>query len=94
MTYNYEVFTDYTDHKGTVTIADGTTLEARGNGTIKIEVNGRPTIITDVVYVPKLGYNLISIPQLTDRDITAVFTRKNAILSRKGESPMFYEFPH
>jgi hypothetical protein len=59
MTYNYEVFTDYTDYKGTVTIADGTTLEARGNGTIKIEVNGRPTIITDVVYVPKLGYNLI-----------------------------------
>jgi len=27
MTYNYEVFTDYTDHRGTVTIADGTTLE-------------------------------------------------------------------
>jgi len=61
MTYNYEIFTDYTDYRGTVIIADGTILEARGSRTIKIEVNRQPTIITDIVYVPKLRYNLISI---------------------------------
>jgi len=83
MTYNYKVFTDYTDYRGTVTITDGTILEARGSRTIKIEVNRRLTIITDIVYVPKLRYNLISILQLTDRDITTVFNRKNTILSRR-----------
>ena len=44
------------------------------------------TPIVDVFYMPKIGFNLLSIGQLTAQGITCEFVRELAILSRQGET--------
>ena len=58
--------------KQEVTLGDGRSLQATGSGTVELELvlpNGEPkkTTLHDVLYVPGLSYNLLSVVKMTDR---------------------------
>jgi hypothetical protein len=84
MTQHRNYFIDFTDHEGKVTIANGKTLSVLGGGTIEVPIAGKKTQITGVIYVPEIGYNLLSVSQLADRGMTCQFTGPTASLVRGG----------
>ena len=86
MTYDRRHFTEFRREAGTVVLADGKILQVNGKGTIEVPIQGRMTPIVDVLYVPKIGFNLLSIGQLTARGMTCEFVGELAILSRRGET--------
>ena len=55
-----------------VTLGDGRNLRALGSGTVELELvlpNGEPQrkLLHDVLYVPGLSYNLLSVTKMTDK---------------------------
>ena len=69
---NRSLFVEYEslDESQSVTLGDGHTLEAVGKGVValKLELEGGKTItgrLHDVLYVPELAYNLLSISKVT-----------------------------
>jgi hypothetical protein len=68
-----------------VTVANGRTLQVRGGGTIEVPIQGKMTQITRVIYVPDLGYNLLSVSQLGERDMKCNFDNSSATLLRNGK---------
>jgi hypothetical protein len=85
MTFDEGHFIDFKRHGGTVTVANGKTLQVRGGGTIEVPIQGKMTQITRVIYVPDLGYNLLSVSQLGGRDIKCNFDNSSATLLRNGK---------
>jgi hypothetical protein len=85
MTYDRSHFVDFRRESGKVTLANGKTLRVRGKGTVNVPIQGKMIPIADVIYVPDIGFNLLSIAQLTARGITCEFVGDEAILSRGGE---------
>jgi hypothetical protein len=61
MTFDKGHFVDFKRHGGTVTVANGKTLRVQDGGTIEVPIQGKMTQITGVIYVPDLGYNLLSV---------------------------------
>jgi len=61
MTYNRSHFIDFRKESGTVTLADGKTLLIKGKGTINVPIQGKMIPISDVIYIPGIGFNLLSI---------------------------------
>jgi hypothetical protein len=86
MTFDRRHFVDYRKESGTVTLADGKTLQVKGKGTVEVPIQGKMTPIADVIHVPSIGFNLLSIGQLTARGITCEFVGEIAILSRRRET--------
>jgi hypothetical protein len=72
-----------------VEIADGPYLEGIGLGTIKLTLKGLPQreiTVSDVLYVPKLATNLMSVIQLEDRGITIATSGSGSMnLLRNGK---------
>jgi len=73
MTYDRSHFIDFRKDCGTVTLADGKTLRIKGKGTINVLIQGKMIRIADFIYVPGIGFNLLSIAQLTARGIICEF---------------------
>ena len=74
-----------------VTIGDGRTLEAVGTGVVSLKLKllegefeiGR---LSDVLYVPKLAYNLLSVPRVTELEKEVIFDElQGHILNDQGE---------
>lgn len=82
MTSDKGCFITFQKHGGEVTIANSKALPVQGGGTIDVPIQGKMTQITGVIYVPELGYNLLSIGQLADRGIRCNFTGTHAELWR------------
>ena len=85
ITYDRRHFIDYEKQTGTVTLADGKTIKVKGKGMVRVPIQGKITPIADVIYVPGIGFNLLSVGQLTSRGMTCEFVGDMAILSRRGE---------
>jgi hypothetical protein len=65
-----------------IEIADGTYLEGIGLGPIKFTLKGLPQreiTVSDVLYVPKLATNLMSVIQLEDHGITVATSGSGAM---------------
>lgn len=63
-----------------VTLGDGCTLEVAGHGTVTLETNlpdgtTKSCNLNDVLYVPKLSRNLLSVPKATKAGKTAKFSK-------------------
>jgi hypothetical protein len=82
MTFDEGHFIDFKRHGGTVTVANGKTLQVRGRGTIEVPIQGKMTQITGVIYIPDLGYNLLSVSQLGERGMKCNFDSSSATLLR------------
>jgi hypothetical protein len=61
MTFDRRHFIDYRKESGIVTLADGKTLQVKGKGTVKVPIQGKMTLIADVIHVPSIGFNLLLI---------------------------------
>lgn len=72
MTYDRNYFINFQNIKGKVYLAEQDIIESKGIGSIKVKVQndkGATThvIMHDVVYVPDLRNNLLSVNKLMDR---------------------------
>jgi hypothetical protein len=85
MTFDEGHFINFKRDGGTVTVANGKTLQVRGGGTIEVPIQGKMTQITGVIYVPDLGYNLLSVSQLAERGMKYNFDSSSATLLRNGK---------
>ena len=74
-----------------VTLGDGHTPEAAGRGTVALEMKlpdgtTKTCKLNDVLYVPKLSYNLLSVPKATKTGKTAKFSETGCrILDAKSK---------
>jgi hypothetical protein len=71
----------------TVTLGDNTTVSATGRGDIPVRLNLHGTSITatiaDVLYVPDLGFNLLSIHKMTQSGLQVTFEDTSCIIRSK-----------
>jgi hypothetical protein len=85
MTYFKEAFTEYSALQEPITIltANGTELQALGQGTVVLKVPKNGTVslaeLTGVLYVPGLTGSLISVSQLQDKGITVSTTGRKGL---------------
>lgn len=74
---------------GEVTIASGDTINAQGIGSIKVIVGNidKPIeiILLNVLYIPNLHTNLLSIQKITQRGFSIVFTSTECLLKFNAE---------
>jgi hypothetical protein len=84
ITFDQGHFIDFKRHSGIVTIANGKTLQVRGGGTVEVPIQGKMTQITGVIYIPDLGYNLLSVSQLGKRGMKCNFDSSSATPLRNG----------
>ena len=74
-----------------VTLGDGHHLKAVGRGSVTLEVEtpsskGKKCNLSNVLYVPNLSYNLLSVPNSTDTIKSTVFTSKGCdFLNAEGK---------
>ena len=68
MTPNESIFTSKQSVQTTVTVANGEKLHAQGVGDVKVNINSQSIRMKDVLYVPDLDANLLSISALNQMD--------------------------
>ncbi|MCH80483.1 hypothetical protein A2U01_0001252 [Trifolium medium] len=56
-----------------VKLGNDSKMAVMGKGNVKLSIEGRVHVITDVYYLPGLGNNLLSVGQLQQRGLTIVF---------------------
>ena len=89
MTNCKDLFKIYKQVKDTVTVADGRQLTSKGQGTIRVQFGGEWTQVHQVLYVPGLQGNLLSIGQLAEVGIECQFSSQGAVLRRDGETQAY-----
>ena len=77
-------FISYEPYASTVSTAAGAELKVEGKGTVQISYRGKDITISNVLYVPLLAVNLISINQLSKRGIHCLFKEEGAEIIREG----------
>jgi hypothetical protein len=84
MTENRALFSRYEPLKNPrlIGVAGGSTLEAVGEGDINF---GSGIIFKNVLFVPKLGYNLFSVPSIVQRTFQSTLTKAVAKFSNPGK---------
>ena len=70
-------------------VGDGSSLEVKGRGTVNLQLGEgqkRSTVeIRDVLFVPKLAANLLSVPQLVEKGVHVSFGKMGCTLSYRGQ---------
>ena len=84
MTSNKDYFTSLAKHQGQVRIPNNRLLTIQGMGTIEVTLNGTNVTVKDVLYVPDLGYNLLSNSQLDKKGFVSIIGGGKATLTRQG----------
>lgn len=70
MTGNKQWFTTFDDKFSySVKLGNNARLQVKGKGTIKLKVEGRTHMISDVYYIPELSANLLSMGQLQEKKL-------------------------
>ncbi|KAK9740343.1 hypothetical protein RND81_03G028000 [Saponaria officinalis] len=87
MTNNRSMFTDIDTSMNTpVRMGDGSTIEAKGKGTIAVQTKKGTRYIQNVLFVPSLASNLLSVPQMMQNGYSVSFERKSCnIYDQKGK---------
>lgn len=76
-----EAFTEISPAKEeTVAVANGKNIQVLGRGDVRLRVNGKAVQLINVLYVPELTTNLISVRQLAKRGICVSFDDAGAML--------------
>lgn len=82
MTGRRDLLTDFKSRGGYVTIASGEKLQCTGIGNVKLSDNAT---LTDVLYIPKLSVNLISVSQLIKNGCTVHFDTTGCTISNLSD---------
>ena len=95
MTSNRNVFADLKMHEGYVTVADGRKLMISGIGTVELKLGASKEIesvtLRDVLCVPGLGVNLISVRKLAEKKMSVRFDYNFAYIRFKSDEGKFAE---
>nr|XP_048335976.1 uncharacterized protein LOC125423972 [Ziziphus jujuba var. spinosa] len=68
-----------------IIIGNGQVLEAIGRGTVLVQTKAGPRLINQVLYVPSLSHNLLSVPQMLLNGYFILFKRNSCyIYDKKG----------
>ncbi|PHU02687.1 Ubiquinol oxidase 2, mitochondrial [Capsicum chinense] len=73
----------------TVRIGHGGYIPAKGIRTISIETQSGTKTISDVLYVPDLDQNLLSVGQLLEKDFKLYFEEKNYLIKEASGQDLF-----
>ena len=81
MTYDRELFTELDEAIfSKVKIENGAYIEVKGKGIVAIEGHTGLKLISDVLYVPEISQNLLSVPQLLEKGYKVLFEDKNCMI--------------
>ena len=73
-----------------VTLGDGHTLKAVGHGTVILILKSgcltRKCKLNDVLYVPELTYNLLSVSKAVEKGITVTFNERGCVIKDTNQS--------
>lgn len=67
----------------TVCVADGSTLSCLGVGEVHIPLKNKTQVVTDVLFLPNLSTNLISVSKLSEKGLSVIFTHKRCQIFKK-----------
>ncbi|CAN0831018.1 hypothetical protein LINGRAHAP2_LOCUS1598 [Linum grandiflorum] len=95
MTGNLESFTEMDDtYRSHVKIGDGKRLEVEGKGTILVKgKEGNKTLIQEVLYVPELAQNLLSVGQLMMKNYKLLFDNGECEIINKSNNSKVATIP-
>lgn len=81
MTHDGKLFTELDRNiTSKVKIGNGTHLKVEGKGTVAIETHSGFKLISDVLYVPEINQNLLSVSQLLDKGYKVLFEDKSCVI--------------
>lgn len=87
MTNKRSWLTNYSDKNpdSNVTIADGNSLPSKGSGDVRVSIKDSDVDkISNVVYVPNLTTNLLSVKSMVDKDYVVVFHNQKCEIFHQG----------
>ena len=84
MTYNKAIFTNMRPYRTTIRVANGQQLFSAGVGIISTNIDGEDIRMSDVLYVPELDVNLLSIAALNRKGLNVSFTQRGVEILREG----------
>lgn len=89
LTSDRKKLTDFENETANITCAGGESLRSKGKGNMEItwsaENGGTTMTLSDVLYVPELNGNLVSISRLGDANINVNFDKERATLINNEE---------
>ena len=84
MTYQRSIFTKFTSYCAPIRIANGQQIWSEGRGSVSIEIDGKVIEMTNVLFVPQLDANLLSISALNRKGHTVSFSQRGVEILRRG----------
>ena len=84
MTPNEAMFTSKKAVKTSITVANGEKLHARSIGNVKFDLDGQTIIMKEVLHVPDLDANLLSISALNRKGFSVLFKKHGVEIRRRG----------
>ena len=84
MSTDRSTFVSFVNIPTNVRVGGKKTLRSPGRGDVKVMIDGRYRLVKNVLWVPKLGYNLLSIPALDRSGNTITFMQGRAEIRQDG----------
>jgi hypothetical protein len=90
MTYDKGLFKELVNAESSkVRIGDGSYLAVKGRGTIAIEGCSGTKLVSDVLFVPEINQNLLSVGQLVEKGYKLLFENKMCQIKDSGGQDLF-----
>lgn len=90
MTYDQEIFRELdTSEVSKVKIGNGELITVKGKGTVAIESCTGTKLITDVLFVPDIDQNLLSVGQLLEKGFKVIFEDKQCLIKDANNKEVF-----
>ena len=90
MTYDQELFRELDRSEvSKVKIGNGEHITVKGKGTVAIESCTGTKLITDVLFVPDIDQNLLSVGQLLEKGFKVIFEDKQCLIKNANDKEVF-----
>ncbi|KAI4297395.1 hypothetical protein L6164_037289 [Bauhinia variegata] len=90
MTSDLELFRDLDRSQvSKVRIGNGDYIMVKGKGTVAIESCTGTKLISDVMYVPDIDQNLLSVRQLVEKGFSVIFKKKQCLIKDANDDEVF-----
>ncbi|RHN79907.1 putative RNA-directed DNA polymerase [Medicago truncatula] len=90
MTHDKEIFRELDISQiSKVRIGNGKLIAVEGKGTVAIESCTGTKLISDVLYVPEIDQNLLSVGQLLDKGFKVIFENKQCLIKDANDKVIF-----
>jgi len=90
MTHNKNLFRELSNANSTkVRVGNGNYIVVKGKGTIAISTYSGTKLISDVLYVPEIDQNLLSVGQLIERGFKVLFENESCLIKDSDGKDIF-----